>query len=100
VGTELDAIRTQTDELRQQNETFVNETLDLKIQMLREELSGRNEDNWAKSLKLAQETIANEKTPSAKNPEPANKLVAMNNKIYKMANEAGSEPKPRLQVKK
>jgi hypothetical protein len=99
LSTEIGDVRNETVEIRKENEILVNEVLDRKLQQLREDLSGKNEDNWLKSLRMAQDTVKNEDDPKKK-PESGNKLVAMNNKIYKMANEADNEPKPRLQVKK
>ena len=99
LNKQLDTVKQDQEGMKKESEDMVNDTLSRKILNLQEELSGRNEDNWMKSLKLAQEHLKQDDSPQKAGP-PKDKLVAMNNKIYKLANEEDSEPKPRLQVKK
>ena len=99
LNKQIDSVKEEQEGMKKESEAMVNDTLSRKILNLQEELSGRNEDNWMKSLKLAQEHMKGDDSPQKAGP-PKDKLVAMNNKIYKLANEEDSEPKPRLQVKK
>ena len=98
ISSQITDLKTEQEAMKKETDDLVKHTLDRKLLNLQEELSGRNEDNWMKSLKLAQETMKTE-DEQPRGP-PKDKLVAMNNKIYKLANEEDSEPKPRLQVKK